>query len=166
MAESCSGFIPTRASLLKNSDANNYQEISYISYKSKKKKAAKQEESDTDENIQKSFDVRKMKHEIVKFSIEGFDKEKKEEVKRNLAIKLGAKPPRNKRKNYKQLLIEKKREKKKLEAQQKFQQLGKNAIGKSLAKGKSYDRKRRKDGILDVYGKVTKELKQLKNKKR
>lgn len=183
MGETCTGFIPTRASLLKNSDTSNYQEVSYVSYKSKKKKDLKNEESNTDANILKKFDARKIKHEIVKFSVEGFDKEKKEEIKKNLAIKLGkfisidinkvliiwavgAKPPRNKCKNYKQLLIEKKREKKKLEAEQKFQQLGKNAVGKSLAKGKSYDRKRKKDGILDVYGKVTKELRQLKSKRK
>lgn len=37
-----------------------------------------------------------------------------------------------------------------------FQQLGKNSIGKSNAKGKSFDRKRRKEkgDILSIYGKV------------
>lgn len=40
----------------------------------------------------------------------------------------------------------------------KFQQIGKDKLGKSNAKGKSYDRKRRKakDDLLQLYGSVNK----------
>lgn len=68
----------------------------------------------------------------------------------------GAKPPKNKYKNYKLLQNERKKEKEKETSRQTFQQLGKNSVGKSIAKGKSFDRKRRKEksDILSIYGKV------------
>lgn len=71
-------------------------------------------------------------------------------------INLGAKPPKNKYKNYKELMKERQQEKAKEKSRIDFQQLGKNSIGKSNAKGKSFDRKRRKanSGIIDIYGKV------------
>ncbi|KAJ8932299.1 hypothetical protein NQ314_014792 [Rhamnusium bicolor] len=86
----------------------------------------------------------------------GFDPQTKEQAKVQLAIKLGAKPPKNKYKNYKLLQAEKKKAKEEDSSRLHFQQLGKNKIGKSNAKGKSFDRKRRKEkgGILDIYGKV------------
>lgn len=69
----------------------------------------------------------------------------------------GAKPPKNKYKNYKQLILENKKKKEKTEKELTFKQLGKNQLGKSTAKGKSFDRKRRKEGILDIYGKIIKQ---------
>lgn len=73
-----------------------------------------------------------------------------------MRIDLGAKPPKNKCKNYKQLLEERKKEKQATKARLEFQQLGKNQMGKSTAKGKRFDRKRRKQksDLLDDYGKV------------
>lgn len=53
------------------------------------------------------------------------------------------------------LLKEKQKEKRKIKINIEFQQLGKNNIGKSTAKGKGFDRKRKKkEGLLDIYGKV------------
>lgn len=52
--------------------------------------------------------------------------------------------------------------KQKQQSEQKFQQLGKNVMGKSTAKGKSFDRKRRKEGILDIYGKVVRNKAEVK----
>lgn len=56
------------------------------------------------------------------------------------------------------LLLERKQQNKANETIQNLQQLGKNKLGKSIAKGKSYDRKRKNDkgGFLNVYGKVNK----------
>lgn len=72
---------------------------------------------------------------------------------------VGAKPLKKKYKNYKVLQEERLKQKRDDEEILQFQQLGKDKVGKSNAKGKSYDRKRRKDGkggILGIYGKVTK----------
>lgn len=50
---------------------------------------------------------------------------------------------------------EKQREKNRMKTKIEFQQLGKNSLGKSTAKGKGFDRKRKKkEGLLDIYGKV------------
>lgn len=80
---------------------------------------------------------------------------------------LGAKPPKNKERNYKEILKGAKQKKKQIEDRRKLQELGKNSMGRSTAKGKSYDRKRRKEarntGLLDVYGKVKRsEIKKIK----
>lgn len=58
------------------------------------------------------------------------------------------------------LQTERKKEKEKETSRQNFQQLGKNSVGKSIAKGKSFDRKRRKgkSDILSIYGKVKNSL--------
>ncbi|XP_030752591.1 uncharacterized protein C1orf131 homolog [Sitophilus oryzae] len=165
MTEVFNDFVPTRASLLKGKPVNDYQEVSFTSYKSKGKKESTK--MDSEDNILKNdLDVKKVKHEIVKLSIEGLNPLKKEEAKIQLAIKLGAKPPKNKYKNYKELIKERKEHKEKIKKQESFQQLGKNAIGKSTAKGKSFDKKRKKEGILDVYGKVSKDVKISKFNKR
>lgn len=51
------------------------------------------------------------------------------------------------------------------EKQAKLLELGKNSAGKSNAKGKSYDRKRRKEkgGLLNMYGRVVKVCDSSKN---
>ncbi|ENN78039.1 uncharacterized protein C1orf131 homolog [Dendroctonus ponderosae] len=152
-------FVPTRASLLKGAPESEYEEVSFVAYKSKKKPKAEQPNEPTKKSSDKEteFNMRKAKYEIMKFGMSGFDPEKKEEAKIRQLISLGAKPPKNKYKNYKQLMAERKLEKQKQESEQKFQQLGKNVVGKSTAKGKSFDRKRRKEGILDIYGKIVRD---------
>lgn len=70
-------------------------------------------------------------------------------------IVLGAKPPKNKYKNYKELLLEKKEEKKKLADDMDFQELGKNKVGKSVTKTNALKKKRKPEGgLIDVYGVV------------
>lgn len=164
-------FVSTRASLLKKKPQTNYQEVTYVAYKSKKKNSQEKPAEESEKASDNEFNIRKAKHEIVRFGMSGFDPVRKEEAKIQQLIKLGmyfvislicfiscnfvgAKPPKNKAKNYKQLLNEKKIAKAKQEKEQKFQQLGKNSVGKATAKGKSFDRKRRKEGILDIYGKI------------
>ncbi|KAL1516159.1 hypothetical protein ABEB36_000078 [Hypothenemus hampei] len=119
--------------------------------------------SRSSENV---FNIKKAKQEVFKLGISGFDPIKKEDAKIQQLIKLGAKPPKRKGMNYKDFQIENKKKKNIISDRQKNQQIGKNSIGKSIAKGKSFDRKRRKEGILDIYGKlVHKNKKQLKQKK-
>ena len=58
-----------------------------------------------------TLDMRRTRMEIFKFGISGLDETAKVDAKTAHAIKLGAKPPKNKSINYKDLLQEKKREK-------------------------------------------------------
>lgn len=55
--------------------------------------------------------LKKMRFEVFKLGMGGFDKEKKKETRVALAIKLGAKPPKKQHVSYKDLLVTKKREK-------------------------------------------------------
>ncbi|CAG9823094.1 unnamed protein product [Phaedon cochleariae] len=155
MEENALAFIPSKASALqKNSE---FHAVVYESYKSKKTtrvpEIVPEEISPKKDRL---FDIKRAKQEVIKFGTSGFDSQKKEEAKINLLIKLGAKPPKNKNQNYKLLLTEKKKKKEAELKLETFQQLGKNKFGKSNAKGKSFDRKRRKGkgDLLDIYGKV------------
>ncbi|XP_050071163.1 uncharacterized protein C1orf131 [Anopheles maculipalpis] len=55
-----------------------------------------------------AFDMSKARREVMNFGFTGFDKESKHEAIVRLAIKLGAKPPKNAYRNYRELLEEKK----------------------------------------------------------
>ncbi|XP_018565285.1 uncharacterized protein C1orf131 homolog isoform X2 [Anoplophora glabripennis] len=157
MEEQLDTFIPTRGSMMQKKGKIDFQEVTYESYKStKRKKKLNGSEEITKNKEHGDFNIKKAKHEIIKFGMSGFDPQKKEEAEIQLAIKLGAKPPKNKYKNYKLLQVEKKKEKEKETSRQNFLQLGKNNAGKSTAKGKSFDRKRKKGkgDILSIYGKV------------
>ncbi|RZC34906.1 C1orf131 -like, partial [Asbolus verrucosus] len=150
-------FIPTRGSMIKSESLIDFEFVTYQSHQSKKNEKTEPNLKQKSINATKSneFNIKRAKHEIIKFGISGFDPQKKEEAKVQLAIKLGAKPPKNKYKNYKVLQQERAKQKEAEKLKASFQQLGKNSVGKSVAKGKGFDRKRRKkkDGLLDVYGK-------------
>ncbi|KAF2894539.1 hypothetical protein ILUMI_11633 [Ignelater luminosus] len=161
MSDSTLDFIPTRSSRLNKTSQEKFQAVVYNSHK----KANAPENNTVHSNVKKvakvasnntSFNIKQAKHEVVRFGMSGLDPQEKEEAKVQLAIRLGAKPPKNKCKNYKQLLEERKKEKEATKARLEFQQLGKNQMGKSTAKGKGFDRKRRKQksDLLDDYGKV------------
>jgi len=158
MSENPMAFIPTRSSMLNKKSEENFKAVTYSSYKKKNKEqiSLPTKNNITDTGNAETFNIKRARHEIIKFGISGFDAQKKEEAKVQLAIGLGAKPPRNKNKNYKQLLEEKKKEKQTTKTQLDFQQLGKNQVGRSTAKGKSFDRKRKKQksDLLDAYGQV------------
>lgn len=66
--------------------------------------------------------LKRVRYDVFKLGMSGFHKEKKEDARVALAIKLGAKPPRNKTMNYKKLQVIKKDEKKK-EAEEKEMKL-------------------------------------------
>ncbi|XP_058823847.1 uncharacterized protein C1orf131 [Topomyia yanbarensis] len=59
----------------------------------------------------RTFDISRARKEVINFGISGFDKETKHTAKVALAIKLGAKPPKNTYRNYKEIIEERKREK-------------------------------------------------------
>ena len=72
-----------------------------------------------------------------------------------LILNIGAKPPKNKFINYKKLKEEKKLEILREQKRLRLQQLGKTKLGMSNAKGKTFDKKRKRDkNILTKYGKA------------
>ncbi|KYN21028.1 hypothetical protein ALC57_06936 [Trachymyrmex cornetzi] len=82
----------------------------------------------------------------------GFEKPKARRAKVELAISLGAIPPKNRRMNYKTL-----KTRRKIEKEKKKEEEHKSGFTSSLLKPKS--KKTRKDsGILQVYGKVPKDM--------
>lgn len=85
-----SDFIPTRGSAQKKNAEKDFVVAKYESYKSKGK-IVKDEQKKSEENINKpkEFNINKVKHEIIKFGMSGFDSQKKEEAKIQLAVKLG-----------------------------------------------------------------------------
>ncbi|KAL3193479.1 hypothetical protein MRX96_016833 [Rhipicephalus microplus] len=54
---------------------------------------------------------KKARHDVLKFGIKGLDKPKQEEAKISLAVQLGAKPPKNRYLNYKELVNDRKEKK-------------------------------------------------------
>lgn len=71
----------------------------------------KEQEEETTVNKVKQIDFRKAKYDVIKFGIKGLEKPAQEEAKVALAVQLGAKPPKNKYVNYKELIEERKRRK-------------------------------------------------------
>jgi hypothetical protein len=105
----------------------------------------------------KEIDMKKVRYEVFKFGMSGFKAEKKEEVKVALAIKLGAKPPKNNYYNYKEYKHKKEMQLKEQLEQRKLLAVGKTKTGKPSTKPNrkfvSRKKNKNKDGILDPYGK-------------
>lgn len=169
-------FVPTRGSSVKRKAAENFEVVFFESYKPKNKQRKAETATEDAKNTSKDteFNIKKAKHEIVKFAVSGMEGSEKEEAKVRLAIQLGrqlgrfllyfylwdnvkgAKPKKNKYKNYKQLKEEKQKEKQmKLK---EVEELGKDSMGMSnvTTKSSKYKRKEGTGGLLEVYGKVSK----------
>jgi len=151
--------VPTRCSKLHNIDASNIQVVVHKNEKTSINVRRAPVDALKNKKIEtKEMDMKKVRFEVFKFGMSGFKPEKKEEVKVALAIKLGAKPPKNEGYNYKEYkLIKEKQLKEKLE-QQKLLAIGKTKTGKPVTKGKKkfVNRKGKQSGILDPYGKARK----------
>ncbi|CAH2100329.1 unnamed protein product [Euphydryas editha] len=159
-------LVITKAALaLKNADSN-FQVVKFEAHKPKKKKNAEvenMEESKSTGSAKKDLDLKKIRHEIVKFGMSGFDATKKEEAKIALAVSLGAKPPKREYINYKELMQKRKKEKQKLNEEKKMM-ISKSILNTGI--------KKKKKGVnndvghlLSSYGKVQKkDLKKDNNK--
>nr|CAD7412226.1 unnamed protein product [Timema cristinae] len=151
------GLIPTKCSRLRSGGASSFQSVVFETHKSTKKRAPSQA-SPTEPGAQKDvIDMKRVRYEVFKFAMSGYNREKKEEAEVNLAIKLGARPPKNKYYNYKELKKMKEDKEKESVDRLKLIKAGKDSKGKSNDKGlkRLTQRRRRaeKSGILDPYGK-------------
>lgn len=86
-------LIMTKAALaVKNAEAN-FQVVKFEAHKPKKKLNVEEHEAPTISKdspfAKKDLDLKKIRHEVVKFGMSGFDPSKKEEAKIALAVSLG-----------------------------------------------------------------------------
>jgi len=158
-------FIPTRGSQLKKTVTNDYISVSYKTPKKKLKSADdsgnRQElegnsimkQTPTELKEQQEKEMKKLRYEIIKFGMSGFEKPKARKAKVELAISLGAKPPKNRRMNYKAL-----KTRRKIEKERKQEEGPASGLTSSLLKPKFNSKKihKKDSGILAVYGKVPK----------
>ncbi|XP_025073946.1 protein MNN4 isoform X2 [Pogonomyrmex barbatus] len=140
-------FVPTRVSQIKKTTVTNYVSVNYEEPKKKRKPAddadnkEKPEDKKTPAELkeQQEKEMKKLRYEIIKF---------------------GAKPPKNRRMNYKALKLRRKKE------EEKKKEEGHRISGfvNSLLKPKSKKIRKKDSGILGVYGKVPKNIKLPKEK--
>lgn len=142
----------------------------FEAYKSKAKTGAHNpKRTDAATGDVQEFDLKRAKHEVLKFGISGFETNDKVAAKIALAVKLGARPPKNQYTNYKDLLAEKKKQRQDAVEQSAMLQLGKNAQGVASVTYKKLHNARRKkklDGqITRHYGVVNPKITNKKAKK-
>ncbi|XP_028029665.1 uncharacterized protein C1orf131, partial [Bombyx mandarina] len=166
-------LIITKAALALKNAEENFKVVEFESYKPKQKKLAAKDEknlprTETGQYSKKDLELKKIRHEVVKFGMSGFDPTKKEEAKIALMVSLGAKPPKRQYINYKELMQKRKEEKlKNLEEKQLM-------IAKSVLKTGGKKKKPANNDVghfLSGYGKVQKkdlkkDEKNLKKKKK
>lgn len=160
-------FVPTRGSQNKKTATSDYVSVNYKAPKKKLKStddsydkeklrdnsAMKQTPAELKEQQEK--EMKKLRYEIIKFGMSGFEKPKAKKAKVELAISLGAIAPKNRRMNYKVLKMRRKIEKEKKKEEEEGHKSG---FTSSLLKPKSKKVWKKDNGILRVYGKVPKDV--------
>lgn len=84
------------------------------------------------------FDISRARKEVINYGISGLDRDTKLEAKVALAVKLGAKPPKNPYRNYKELLEERKREKQETDRESRRRK------GQSYGAARSYQQQKQR----------------------
>ncbi|CAB3221680.1 unnamed protein product [Arctia plantaginis] len=152
-------LIMTKAALALKNAESNFQFVKFEAHKPKKKKETHDKDNITNDYkldgkpSNKDLDLKKIRHEVLKFGMSGFDPTKKQEAKIALAVSLGAKPPKKEYLNYKDLMQKRKEEK--LKAQEEKQLMMSKSI---LHTGGKKKKKTNNDvgHLLSSYGKVQK----------
>ncbi|XP_052863248.1 uncharacterized protein C1orf131 homolog [Anopheles cruzii] len=102
------------------------------------------------------FDLSKARKDIINFGISGFDTKEKHQASVALAIKLGAKPPKNKGRNYREILEERKAAQEKDDDVAEKRRAGHTAFGAIQSFQKHQQRKRDRErnpgSIMKHYG--------------
>ncbi|XP_075979235.1 40S small subunit processome assembly factor 1 [Anticarsia gemmatalis] len=150
-------IIMTKAALALKNAESNFQFVKFEAHKAKKKAApddnTKSEYKPEGKQSSKDIDLKKIRHEVVKFGMSGFDPTKKQEARIALAVSLGAKPPKKEYVNYKELMQKRKAEK--VKEQEEKQLMRSKSI---LQTGGKKKKKTNNDvgHLLSSYGKVQK----------
>ncbi|CAK1548107.1 unnamed protein product [Leptosia nina] len=154
-------LVLTKAALALKNAEENFQVVKFEAHKPKKKAILENQDKVEAGNVseqKKDADLKRIRHEIVRFGMSGFDHTKKEEAKIALAVSLGAKPPKRPYVNYKELMAKRKEEK--VKDQQEKQLMKSKTILQTVSKKKK-GTKNDVGHFLSNYGKVQKkDLKQ------
>lgn len=126
-------IVPTKAMRLSQNSQAEFKATVFESHKSKAKTSSgpnlKRGVAPGIPVATNEFDLKRAKNEVFHFGISGFDSNDKQAAKLALAVRLGAKPPKNVYRNYKELIAEKEQSRKQANEDTARLQLGKNAQG-------------------------------------
>lgn len=155
--ESSSSFVATKSSQMKK-QPHDFKVVVHNNYK--KKQTSKTTDSKPEEKEPSPLDMKKTRFEIYKFSKSDLSFSNRQKSNVELAIQLGAKPPKNVAKNYKQLIEEKRNEASKKKEENFMKQISINyrsmmADKKKKNSNKMLKPKSNQQGILGIYGKVS-----------
>lgn len=155
-------FVPTRVSQIKKNATSDYISVNYEAPKRKLKPAdglrdneeqdSKKKQMPAELKEQQEKEMKRLRYDVIKFGMSGFEKPKARRAKVELAISLGAMPPKNRRMNYKTLKKSRMIEKQKKKKEEKHI----SGFTSSLLKSKSKKVHKKDSDILGVYGKVSK----------
>lgn len=156
-------IIPTKAMLLKKQAAvSEFKAVVFETYKSKrsdgtKRFAQKQSGPGKDSDDRDALDMKRVRHEVFNFGISGYNFQDQQKAKVALAVKLGAKPPKNQYKNYKELQTENKVAKDKAKEEAYIRTVGKNSAGMATVScNKLVNRFVKKKKSKNSVGEITK----------
>lgn len=160
MTETDPFFVPTRSSRL-----NKLHSHEVIMHNSENKKVPQILNGESDNRARpttsktEELSMKKVRFEVFKFAQSALSAPDKQKSKIELAIKLGAKPPKNKYKNYKQLKEDKVKELQEAKRNNELYNIPIQtripAYKLKLNKGTLRCKRRIGSGILNVYGKVS-----------
>lgn len=150
-------IIPTRAMLLQKKQAETqFKAVVHESHKSKPRapKVAKRSAGGDDDD---GLDMKRIKHEVFNFGLSGYNFQDRQKAKIALAVKLGAKPPKNAYKNYKDLQEENKQAKQRAKEDAYIRAVGKNSAGQATVScNKLVDRfVKKKKNARNTVGELT-----------
>lgn len=157
-------IVPTRAMRLKKPEAaSEFKAVVFEAHKSKRKNGAKwtNDNKSKSKNDDDALDMKRVRHEVFNFGISGYNFQDQQKAKIALAVKLGAKPPKNKYQNYKELQETKKQVKEKEKEEAYIRTVGKNSAGMATVScNKLVDRyakkRNKKQRSANAVGELTK----------
>lgn len=158
MNQESGGRILTKSSKL-NTTREEFKVISHTKIPKKTMKDTQvRDDGNQLNNLSADIDMKKARFEVYKFSKSNLNFSNRQNSNVELAIQLGAKPPKNKYINYKSL-IEQRQQELDLKNKEKFcEQINQSFRNKILSKqsnnSKSSKMKSKERNILGVYGKV------------
>uniref|UniRef100_A0A182MR62 Uncharacterized protein n=1 Tax=Anopheles culicifacies TaxID=139723 RepID=A0A182MR62_9DIPT len=140
---------PKQDSEKANSDVDDEDDIDDIFSDMPRKKPKRKEDPTV-------FDMAKARRDIMNLGFSGFDKETKQKASVRLAIKLGAKPPKNQYRNYREMLEERKAAKEQdgdTAAKRRHGQMAYGAIQSyNQYQQRQHDKQRNPTSIMKHYG--------------
>ncbi|XP_053669762.1 uncharacterized protein C1orf131 [Anopheles nili] len=140
---------PPKSDDEKNNSADDEDDIDDIFFDASRKKPKRKEDPTV-------FDMDKARRDVMNFGFSGFDKQSKHKASVQLAIKLGAKPPKNQYRNYREMLEEQKAAKQNdgdTASKRRQGQIGFGAVQSyNMHQQRKRDKQRNPNSIMKHYG--------------